>query len=356
MARNITPPPIAIAANGTILAQDTRNSITDIIGGTPLLELHRYRALHDLPARIVGKLEVFNPAGSIKDRTALALIREGERSGRLRPGGLVYDLTSGNTGIGLAAVAAARGYRTKFYTRDCISRDKIALLRHFGAQIVQIPSRVFVEPGARDRIIAHMQAANPDGFFANQIGSPANPRIHFDTTGPEIWNDTGGAIDILVGAVGTGGTASGAGAYLKSRNPAVRVVVVEPALTSLPSELDPYVDQIEGVHRVSDIPPDQLPGTYDTGIADEVIELDTEDARAVVRDMSRTEGLFIGLSAGSAIWAAARLARRPENAGKLIVAILSDSGERYLDAPISGIHAAPHPEILPLLHPALAAQ
>lgn len=333
-----------------------KNSVLDLIGNTPLLELHRYRALHGLSARIVAKLESFNPAGSIKDRTALALIREGERRGRLKPGGLVYDLTSGNTGIGLAAIAAARGYRSKFYTRDCISNDKIALLRHFGAEIVQIPSRVFVEPGARDRIIAFMQEVNPDGYFADQIGNPANPRIHFETTGPEIWDDTDGAVDILVGAVGTGGTISGAGAYLKSRNPGVHVAIVEPAQTSLPTEDNPYVDQIEGVHRVSDIPADLLPGTYDTTVADEALEVDTAAARAAARDLLRTEGLNVGLSAGSAIWAATQVARRPENAGKLIVAVLADSGERYLCPPIAAAPAAPHPEILPLLQPAIAAQ
>lgn len=335
---------------------DLKDSILDLIGNTPLLELHRYRALHDLPARIVVKLEQRNPAGSIKDRTALALIRDGERSGQLRPGGLIYDLTSGNTGIGLAAIAAARGYRTKFYTRDCISHDKIALLRHFGAEVIQIPSHVFVEPGARDRILDFIQSINPDGYFANQIHNQANPRIHFETTGPEIWSDTDGAVDILVGAVGTGGTISGAGAYLKSRNDRVRIVVVEPAHSSLPSDLDPYVDQIEGAHRVSDTPPELLPGTYDGTVPDEVLELDTPDARATVREVLRAEGLFIGLSSGSAIRAATTLARRPENAGKLIVAILSDSGERYLGAPVSAAPSAPHPEILPLLQPVLAAE
>ncbi len=335
---------------------DIRNSIADLIGGTPLLELHRYRALHNLPARIVAKLEVFNPAGSIKDRTALALIRDGEQSGRLRPGGLVYDLTSGNTGIGLAAVAAARGYPTKFYARDCISHDKIALLRHYGAEVVQIPNQVFLEQGARDRILTFIQATNPDGYFANQIGNPANPQVHYATTGPEIWADTEGAIDILVGAVGTGGTISGAGRFLREQKPGIHIAVVEPALSSLPSELDPYVDQIEGVHRVSDIPPELLPGTYDTAIAHEVLDLDTAEARAAARDVLRVEGLNIGLSAGSAIHAATRLARRPENAGKLIVAVLADSGERYLGAPVAAAPAVPHPEILPLLRPALAAE
>lgn len=335
---------------------DIKSSLADLIGGTPLLELHRYRALHGLPARIVVKLEVFNPAGSIKDRTALALIRDGEARGALQPGGLIYDLTSGNTGIGLAAVAAAGGYRTKFYARDCISHDKIALLRHYGAEVVQIPNQVFLEPGARDRIIGFIQSVNPGGYFANQIGNPANPAVHYATTGPEIWADTDGGIDILVGAVGTGGTISGAGRFLRGHKPTLHIAVVEPALSSLPSELDPYVDQIEGVHRVSDIPAELLPGTYDPAIADEVLQLDTAEARATARDVLRSEGLNIGLSAGSALHAATRLARRPENAGKLILAVLADSGERYLGAPVAAAAGPPDPEILPLLQSALAAE
>ncbi len=335
---------------------DVKDSIIDLIGNTPLLELHRYRAAEGLQARILTKLEVRNPAGSIKDRTALALIRDGEESGALRPGGLIYDLTSGNTGIGLAAIAAARGYRSKFYTRDCISHEKIALLRHFGAEVVQIPSHIFAGPEARDRILSFIQAANPDGYFAAQMNNQANPRVHYRTTGPEIWADTDGAVDLLVGAVGTGGTMSGAGAYLKEQNPAIRLVVVEPAASSLPTEDNPYIDQIEGVHRVTGVDPGQLPLTYNRAIPDEALELDTVDARRVARAVLRHEGLNIGLSGGAAIWAATLLARRPENAGKLIVAILADSGERYLGAPISAAPGAPHPEVLPLLEPALAAE
>lgn len=335
---------------------DIKGSLAELIGGTPLLELHRYRARHGLQARIVAKLEIFNPAGSVKDRTALALIRDGETSGQLRPGGLIYDLTSGNTGIGLAAVAAARGYRTRFYARDCISHDKIALLRHYGAEVIQIPNEVFLPQGARDRILTFIQAANPDGYFANQIGNPANPGVHYATTGPEIWADTDGAIDILVGAVGTGGTISGAGRFLREVKPGLGIAVVEPALSSLPSDLDPYVDQIEGVHRVSDIPRDLLPGTYDDEIATEVLELDTAEARAAALDVLRCEGLNIGLSAGSAIHAATVLARRPENHGKLIVVVLADSGERYLGAPVAAASGLPDPRILPLLQPTLAAE
>ncbi len=313
----------------------TRDSIIALIGNTALVELHQYRAERKLRARIVAKLEYLNPAGSVKDRTAWGLIRAGERSGLLRPGGLVYDLTSGNTGIGLAAIAAARGYRSRFYARDCISRDKIALLRHYGAEVISLPSAQFVGPEARDRIIRFIQDENPDGFFANQIYNLANPAIHHETTGPEIWRDTGGAIDILVGSVGTGGTLSGSGTYLKSRNPALRVVAVEPALSSLPSEENPYVDQIEGVHRVSDVAEELLPGTYDATVADEILELDTEEARRAARDLTRTEGILPGTSSGAALWGATRIAQRPENAGKLLVVVLPDSGERYLSPVIT---------------------
>lgn len=310
--------------------------ITALIGNTPLLELHRFRRFHGLGARIVAKVEYLNPAGSIKDRTAWAIIREGERSGKLRPGALIFDLTSGNTGIGLAAIGAARGYRTRFYTRDCINPGKIDLLRSYGAEVVQIPNRRFLEPNTRDILLAEIRALNPDGFFADQIGNQANPRIHYETTGPEIWRDTGGRIDALVATVGTGGTVSGVGRYLRERNPTLHIAVVEPALSSLPSEVDPYPDQIEGVHRISDIPPEALPGVYDPGLADEWLEVGTPEARAAATSLCRTEGLFVGLSGGAAIAAAARLAARPEMTGRLIVTILADSGERYLAPPVTG--------------------
>lgn len=334
---------------------DVHHSIVDLIGGTPLLELHNYRKALGLNARIVAKLEFLNPAGSIKDRTAWAIVNAAERSGALKPGGTICELTSGNTGIGLAAIAAARGYRLRIYARDCISDDKISLLRHYGAEVILIPNIAFVQPNARQRIIDHILQENPDGYFANQIGNPANPDVHFRTTGPEIWADTDGKVDILVGAVGTGGTISGTGRYLKSRNPAVRIAVVEPAATSIPSAEDLYPDQIEGVHRISDIDRALLPGTYDEAVPDEFFELDTAEARAATRELSRTEGLFIGLSAGSTLWAATHLARRFENAGKLIVAIFADSGERYLAPIVTAPVAAVTEDLRGLLAPLEAA-
>lgn len=330
---------------------DVHHSIVDLIGGTPLLELHRYRKALGLGARIVAKLEFLNPAGSIKDRTAWAIVEEAERSGALKPGSLICELTSGNTGIGLAAIAAARGYRLRIYSRDCISNDKISLLRHYGAEVILIPNIAFVQPNARQRIIDHILQQNPDAFFANQIGNSENPEVHFRTTGPEIWDDTNGKVDILVGAVGTGGTVSGTGRYLKSRNPAIKVAVVEPRHASLPSVENLYPDQIEGVHRISDIERDLLPGTYDAAVPDEFFELDTAQARAVVQEVSRTEGLFVGLSAASALWAASHLARRPENAGKLIVVIFADSGERYLAPVVTAQVAAVTEDLRGLLAP-----
>lgn len=312
-----------------------RQDISELVGATPLLELRNLGRTQGLHARIVAKIEALNPGGSIKDRTALALIRDGERTGRLRPGGLIFDLTSGNTGIGLAAIGAARGYRTRFYARDCISREKIALLRSYGAEVISIPNARFLVPNARDILLAEIQALNPQGYFADQLGNPANPRIHYETTGPEIWHDAGGDVDALVAGVGTGGTISGAGRYLRERKPGLGVFAVEPTLASLSSEADPYPDQIEGVHRISDVPPEALPGNYDPAVADEVLEVSTVEAREVAALLTRTEGISAGISGGAALAAALRLARRPEFRGRLIVTILADSGERYLSAPIA---------------------
>ena len=322
--------------SGAIGQAAIRAGILDLVGNTPLVELSRFGRAQGLTARIAAKLEYLNPAGSIKDRTAWAIIREGERSGRLQPGDLIFDLTSGNTGIGLAAIGAARGYRTRFYTRDCINPGKIALLRSYGAEVIQIPNRRFLVPDARDILLAEIRTLNPGGFFADQIGNPANPAIHYETTGPEIWRDSGGAVEALVASVGTGGTVSGVGRFLRERKPGLHIAVVEPTPESLPSEADPYPDQIEGVHRISDIPPEGLPGIYDAGLADEYLAVSTPEARAAAGLLCRTEGLFVGLSGGAALAAAARLAARPDMAGRLIVTILADSGERYLTPPVTG--------------------
>lgn len=306
------------------------NSITDLIGNTPLLELHNYRRKRDLPARILVKIESFNPAGSVKDRIAWAILKAAEDAGALRPGGLIVDVTSGNTGIGLAAVAASRGYRAKFYASDNISPDKIKILRLFGAEVVPVENAFFLASDALERITQRVQEENPGAFFTDQLANPANPQVHFETTGPEIWRDTDGAVDILVGAVGTGGTISGSGRFLKSKKPGLKVVIAEPAEDSLPTEENPYPDQIDGVHKVTEVPPERLPRNFDTTIADEVVALNTVDAKQAALALVAEEGIFAGVSSGAALWAATQLAARPENAGKVIVAILPDLGERYL--------------------------
>lgn len=306
------------------------NSFSELIGNTPLLELHNYRRNRRLDARILAKVEYFNPAGSIKDRIAWGIIKEAEDAGKIRPGDLLVDVTSGNTGIGLAAVAASRGYRTKFYLSDNISRDKVKLLRLFGAELVIVKNEFFLDPEALDKITARVRDENPTAFFTDQLANPANPRTHFETTGPEIWRDTEGTVDIFVGGVGTGGTISGAGKFLRSKKPDIKIIIAEPALESLPTEENPYPDEIDGVHKVSEVPPEQLPRNFDTTIADEVIPLNTANARATARALAAEEGIFAGTSSGAVLWAATQLAERPENAGKVIVAVLPDTGERYL--------------------------
>lgn len=306
------------------------NNFSELIGNTPLLELHNYRRNRRLDARILAKVEYFNPAGSIKDRIAWGIIKEAEDAGKIRPGDLLVDVTSGNTGIGLAAVAASRGYRTKFYLSDNISQDKVKLLRLFGAELVIVKNEFFLDPEALDKITARVRDENPTAFFTDQLANPANPRTHFETTGPEIWRDTEGTVDIFVGGVGTGGTISGAGKFLRSKKPDVKIIIAEPALESLPTEENPYPDEIDGVHKVSEVPPEQLPRNFDTTIADEVIPLNTADARATARALAAEEGIFAGTSSGAVLWAATQLAVRPENAGKVIVAVLPDTGERYL--------------------------
>lgn len=309
------------------------NNFADLVGNTPLLELHRYRANRGLHARLLAKIEYLNPAGSIKDRTAWAIVRAAEENGRLKPGDTLVDITSGNTGIGLAAVAAARGYRSKFYLRNIISQDKINILRQFGAEVVLIDNHEFLEENAIDVILERIQRENPDAFFTDQRANPANRQIHFETTGPEIWRDSDGDVDILVGAVGTGGTLSGSGRFLKQQKPGVRVVVAEPTPEALPSKKNPYAEGIEGVHKVTEIDPSHLPANYDAGVVDEVVAVDTATARAGAKALATEEGILAGTSAGAVLHVAEILARRPENAGRTIVAVVPDSGERYLSPP-----------------------
>lgn len=306
------------------------NDISELIGDTPLVSFSRLQKSNQISARLLAKIEYLNPAGSIKDRTALGIIRYAERGGKIKPGDLLVDLTSGNTGIGIAAIATAKGYRTKFYLRDTISEDKINILRQFGSEIVLIDNDELLEPGVLQRVLDRIRSENPDAYYTGQRSNPANPAIHFETTGPEIWRDTDGAVDILVSTVGTGGTISGTGRYLKEKKSSLRVILVEPTADSVPSIDNPRVETIEGVHKVTDIEENVLPENYDRTVVDEIIAVTTEQSRRAAVSVAREEGFLVGTSSGAAIAAALQVAKRQENAGKTIVAVLPDSGERYL--------------------------
>jgi len=324
------------------------SGVIDLIGDTPLIELARFGASRGAGARILGKAEFLNPLGSVKDRIAWAIIRAAEDSGQLRRGDLIVDITSGNTGIALAAIAAGRGYRTKFYLGDNISPDKRTLLEALGAELVTVPNSLFLDPEARDILFARAQEENPGAFIADQLNNPANPAAHHATTGPEIWRDTAGQVDVLVAGVGTGGTSAGAGRSLKERKPEVRVVIAEPGAASVPTEELPYPDEIDGVHQVLDIEEEQLPGNYDAAVVDEVVAVEAAEAFAAARALLHEEGLLVGASAGATLEVAARLAGRPEYAGATIVAILADTGERYLSAGVFGPRpSAEHPDPAP---------
>ena len=300
----------------------TFESITDLVGGTPLLRLGRYAENKKPVAEIYGKLEYLNPTGSVKDRIAKAMIDDAERSGALKTGSVIIEPTSGNTGIGLAAVAAARGYEIILTMPDTMSVERRNLLRAYGAQLVLTEGAKGMK-GAIEKAY-ELAATRPDSFIPGQFANPANPAAHKSTTGPEIWEDT----DIFVAGVGTGGTISGAGAYLKSKNPQIRVVAVEPAGSPVLSK------GIAGPHKLQGIGAGFVPDTLDTAIYDEIITVENEDAFAAGRALARNEGLLVGITSGAAAHAAALLAARPENAGKRIVALLPDAGDRYLSTPM----------------------
>ena len=297
-------------------------SMTELIGATPLVELCRYREQEQLGARILAKLESFNPAGSAKDRIALRMIEDAEQTGRLQPGATIIEPTSGNTGSGLAAVAAARGYKAIFIMPETMSVERRKLLAVYGAQIVLTPGREGMQ-GAMDKAAALAQEI-PGALVLGQFVNPANPEAHYRTTGPEIWRDSNGTVDILVAGIGTGGTLSGAGRYLKEQNADVRVVGVEPAASPLLTE------GRAGPHALQGIGANFIPDTLDRSIYDEVLPVPDEAAFSTAKALARCEGLLAGISSGAALWAAAVLARRPENEGKTVVAVLTDTGERYL--------------------------
>lgn len=301
------------------------HSVLQLVGNTPLLSVDNYVRQRQLPATILAKLERFNPAGSAKDRIALEMLDQAEATGALQPGGTVIEPTSGNTGIGLAAMAVARGYRVILTMPASMSAERRAMLKAYGAELV------LVETGGMAGAVTkaeELAASIPGSFIPSQFDNPANPAAHYKTTGPEIWRDAEGHVDIFVAGVGTGGTISGVGRYLKEQNPSIRIVAVEPASSPLLSQGH------AGPHGLQGIGANFVPGNYDSSVVDEIVTVTDEDAYRTGRLLARTEGVMAGITSGAALWAADELARRPENKGKTIVALLPDDGNRYLSTPL----------------------
>ena len=301
-------------------------SADQLIGKTPLLELTHIEKKFGLKARILAKLEYFNPAGSVKDRVARAMIDDAEAKGVLKPGSVIIEPTSGNTGIGLASVAAARGYRIIIVMPETMSVERRQIMKAYGAELVLTEGA----KGMKGAIAKADELAReiPDSFVPGQFVNPANPKAHFETTGPEIWDDTDGQVDWFVAGVGTGGTVTGVGQYLKSRNPAVRVAAVEPKSSAVLST------GVAGSHKIQGIGAGFVPDVLDTKVYDEIIPVENDDAFRLSKEMGRSEGVLVGISSGAALWAAIELAKRPENEGKSIVVLLPDTGDRYLSTPL----------------------
>ncbi|MBE6961219.1 MAG: cysteine synthase A [Ruminococcaceae bacterium] len=301
-------------------------SVTELIGRTPLLELKNYASDHGLQATVLAKLECMNPGGSAKDRVGAAMITGAEGTGRLAPGGTIIEPTSGNTGIGLAMVAAAKGYRVILTMPDTMSVERRSLLAAYGAEIILTPGSEGMTGAVRKAEELHREI--PGSIIAGQFDNPDNPAAHYAATGPEIWRDTDGKVDVFVAGVGTGGTLTGTGRYLKEKNPAVQVVAVEPASSPLLSQ------GRAGAHGLQGIGANFVPENFDASVADEIITVTEEEAYAAGRALARREGILVGITSGAAVHAAAVLAARPENQGKVIVVLLPDSGERYLSTPL----------------------
>ena len=301
-------------------------SADQLIGHTPLMELTNIEKKHSLKARLLAKLEYFNPAGSVKDRIAKAMIDDAEAKGLLKPGSVIIEPTSGNTGIGLASVAAARGYRIIIVMPETMSVERRQIMKAYGAELV-LTEGVKGMKGAIAKA-EELSREIPNSFIPGQFVNPANPKAHFETTGPEIFDDTDGKVDIFVAGVGTGGTVTGAGQYLKSRNPSVKVVAVEPKSSAVLST------GVAGPHKIQGIGAGFVPDVLDTKVYDEIIPVTNEDAFAAGKEIGRSEGVLVGISSGAALWAGIDLAKRPENAGKTIVVLLPDTGDRYLSTPL----------------------
>ena len=303
-----------------------KKQITELIGKTPLLELANYNRNHNLGAKIVAKLEYFNPGGSVKDRIAKKMIEEALSSGQINPSTVIIEPTSGNTGIGLASVCASYGLKLIITMPETMSVERRNLMKAYGAELVLTEGPKGMQ-GAVDKSI-ELQKEIPNSFIPSQFENPNNPKVHEETTGVEIWEDTQGTIDIFVAGVGTGGTISGVGAYLKSKNPNIQIIAVEP-------EDSPLLSQGRiGAHRLQGLGPNFVPGTLNKNIYNEIITVSTDDAFDAGREIAKKEGVLVGISSGAALWASTLVAKRPENAGKLIVVILPDTGERYLSTPM----------------------
>lgn len=323
------------------------SSIGELVGRTPLLELNGYEKKNELGAKVLAKLEYFNPNQSVKDRIALAMIEDAERSGKLKSGYTVVETTSGNTGIGLAAICAAKGYKFRVYIQDQVSEERFKVIQAFGGKTIKLGDEPVIRKTldeTKGDFVAAIKALKENVlskeeniFFVDQCSNPANPEVHRRTTGVEIWNDTDGKVDILVACAGTGGTISGTGAALKERNPAIKVVGVQPGPGSLPSDEHPVPEhEITGVHPFDGVPKEIIPSTLDRSIYDDVIRVEAVDAYSKAREVARTDGILVGESSGAALYAAEQLAKREENRGKNIVVIFPDTGLRYLSTGLFG--------------------
>lgn len=299
-----------------------KNTVTELIGGTPMLRLHKMEEKFGAGAEMIAKVEFFNPAGSVKDRVGYNMVIDAEKAGRLKPGGTIIEPTSGNTGVGIAMTAAARGYKAIMVMPDSMSVERRTLLKALGAELV-LTDKALGMQGSVDKANELLEEI-PGSIIAGQFENPANPQAHYDTTGPEIWADTDGQVDILVSAFGTGGTVSGIGRYLKEQNPDIKVIAVEPAASPLLSEGK------AGPHKIQGIGANFIPEALDQTVIDEVVTVGDDEALATMKDIACSEGLLVGVSSGAAVYAAGQIAARPVNAGKRIVIILPDTGERYL--------------------------